>query len=84
MTRLRRLAISLIKSKGARSIAQKMRQLTFNSRAVFDYFRMTQNVCAPAPSNWNKFTVVEWIVNLSFDQKSGYKSIGGQLLTQIA
>jgi predicted transposase YbfD/YdcC len=51
MTRLRRFAISLIKSKGARNVAQKMRQLTFNARAVFDYFRMTQNSCAPAALN---------------------------------
>jgi predicted transposase YbfD/YdcC len=51
MTRLRRLAISLIKSKGARSIAQKMRQLTFNARTVFDYFRMTKSSCASAPLN---------------------------------
>jgi predicted transposase YbfD/YdcC len=48
MTRLRRLAIGLIKSKGARSVAQKMRRLTFRTRMVFDYFRMTENSCAPA------------------------------------
>jgi predicted transposase YbfD/YdcC len=51
MTRLRRLAISIIKSKGARSVAQKMRRLTFNVRAVFDYFRMTKNSCAVATAN---------------------------------
>jgi len=48
ITRLRRFAISLIKSKGVRSVAQKMRQLTRNIRLVFDYLRMTQNAC---PSN---------------------------------
>jgi len=43
MTRLRRFAISLIKSKGVRSVAQKMRQLTRNVRTVFVYLHMTQN-----------------------------------------
>ncbi|HHH76368.1 MAG TPA: ISAs1 family transposase [Phycisphaerae bacterium] len=43
ITRLRRFAISIIKSKGVRSVAQKMRQLTLNVRAVFDYLHMTQN-----------------------------------------
>jgi len=46
ITRLRRFAIGVIKSKGVRSIAQKMRQLTFNVRLVFDYLRMTENSCA--------------------------------------
>jgi predicted transposase YbfD/YdcC len=45
ITRLRRFAISLIKSKGVRSVAQKMRQLTRNIRLVFDYLRMTENSC---------------------------------------
>jgi predicted transposase YbfD/YdcC len=48
ITRLRRFAISLIKSKGVRSVAQKMRQLTRNVRLVFDYLRMTKNSCASA------------------------------------
>lgn len=43
MTRLRRFAIGLIKSKGVRSVAQKMRQLSFNVRIVFDYLKMTKN-----------------------------------------
>jgi predicted transposase YbfD/YdcC len=43
ITRLRRFAIGLIKSKGVRSVAQKMRQLTRNVRLVFDYLRMTKN-----------------------------------------
>jgi predicted transposase YbfD/YdcC len=51
ITRLRRFAISLIKSKGTRSVAQKMRRLAFNARAVFDYFRMTKNSCASADAN---------------------------------
>jgi predicted transposase YbfD/YdcC len=49
ITRLRRLAISIIKSKGARSVAQKMRQLMRNIRLVFDYLRMTRNSCASTP-----------------------------------
>ena len=43
MTRLRRFAISVIKSNGVRSVAQKMRQLNRNTRLVFDYLRMTAN-----------------------------------------
>ena len=45
ITRLRRFAIGVIKSKGARSVAQKMRELTRNVRLVFDYLRMTTNSC---------------------------------------
>jgi len=48
ITRLRRFAITLIKAKGARSVAQKMRQLTRNVRLVFDYLRMTKNSCVAA------------------------------------
>jgi predicted transposase YbfD/YdcC len=48
ITRLRRFAISIIKAKGVRSVAQKMRQLTRNVRLVFDYLRMTENSCASA------------------------------------
>jgi predicted transposase YbfD/YdcC len=45
ITRLRRFAISIIKSKGVRSVSQKMRQLMRNVRLVFDYLRMTKNSC---------------------------------------
>jgi hypothetical protein len=48
ITRLRRFAIGVIKSKGVRNVAQKMRQLTLNVRLVFDYLRMTDNSCVPA------------------------------------
>jgi len=48
ITRLRRFAIGVIKSKGVRSVAQKMRELTRNVRLVFDYLRMTKNSCVPA------------------------------------
>jgi predicted transposase YbfD/YdcC len=51
MTRLRRFAISIIKSKAVRSVAQKMRQLMGNVRLVFDYLRMTENSCAAASRN---------------------------------
>lgn len=43
MTRLRRFAIGLIKSKGEKKISKKMRQLNKNSRAVLDYLRITSN-----------------------------------------
>ena len=46
ITRLRRFAIGVIKSRAkARSVAQKMRELTRNVRLVFDYLRMTENSC---------------------------------------
>jgi hypothetical protein len=45
ISRLRRFAIGVIKSKGARSVARKMRQLDRNMRLVFDYMRMTKNSC---------------------------------------
>jgi len=50
MTRLRRFAIGLIKSKAVRSVAQKMRQLSFNVRIVFDYLKMTKNSHPRAPA----------------------------------
>ena len=50
VTRLRRFAIGLIKSKGPKSVAQKMRQLNKNTRLVFDYLRMTNNSCAARPT----------------------------------
>lgn len=48
ITRLRRFAIGLIKSKGVKSVAQKMRQLNKNTRAVLDYLKMTGNSQAKA------------------------------------
>ena len=51
ITRLRRFAIGVIKSRGARSVAQKMRQLTRHVRLVFDYLRMTENSCACRRAN---------------------------------
>ena len=50
ITRLRRFAIGLIKSKGVSSVAQKMRQLSCNVRMVLDYLRMSANSCAAANS----------------------------------
>ena len=43
ITRLRRFAVSIIKSKGVKSVAQKMMELARNTRLVSDYLRMTQN-----------------------------------------
>lgn len=48
ISRLRRFAIGIIKAKGVRSVARKMRELTCNVRLVFDYLRMTKNACASA------------------------------------
>jgi predicted transposase YbfD/YdcC len=50
ISRLRRFAIGVIKSKGVRSVAQKMRELTRNVRLVFDYLKMTKNSCTRVPS----------------------------------
>lgn len=47
ISRLRRFAVGLIKSKGVPSVAQKMRQLAMNVRAVLDYLRMTKNSSVP-------------------------------------
>ena len=45
MTRLRRFAVGILKSfqKPNQSIAEMMRKLSFNTRLVFDYLRMTRN-----------------------------------------
>jgi len=43
IARLRRFAVGLIKSKNVTSVAQKMRMLAMNPRAVLDYLRMTDN-----------------------------------------
>jgi len=43
MTRLRRFAIGLIKSKSRDSVAATLRKLSRNVRHVFDYLRMTDN-----------------------------------------
>lgn len=45
ITRFRRFAVSLIKRKKPRSVAQKMRELSWNVRSVFDLLKMTQNSC---------------------------------------
>ena len=50
ITRLRPFAISIIKLKGARSTAQKTRDLNRNTRLVFDYLRMANNACVAAPA----------------------------------
>jgi len=42
ITRLRRFAISIIKLKGARSVAQEMRQLSRNVRLVLGACRVSQ------------------------------------------
>ncbi len=43
ITRLRRFAVGLVKSKGVKNISKKMRQLNKNTRVVLDYFKMTKN-----------------------------------------
>lgn len=45
ITRLRRFAVGILKSfqKPAQSIAEMMRKLSFRTRLVFDYLRLTQN-----------------------------------------
>ena len=41
ITRLRRFAIGLLKSKGVSNVTQKMRQLSFSSRSVLDCLKIT-------------------------------------------
>ena len=48
ISRLRRFAISVIKSRKVRSVAQTMRQLNRNMRLLFDYLHMTKNSCPVA------------------------------------
>ena len=43
ITALRRFAIGLLKLKASGSVAQKMRQLSFKTRAVLDVLKMTNN-----------------------------------------
>ena len=50
MTRLRRFAIGLIKSKGVTGVSKKMRQLNKNTRAVLDYLKITNNMTKPCVS----------------------------------
>jgi len=45
MTRIRRFAVGLYKSKGVKNVAQKMRQLMMSPRTVLDYMKMTKNSC---------------------------------------
>jgi len=47
MTRLRRFAIGLIKSKGIKGVSKKMRQLNKQTRAVLDYLKITNNRIKP-------------------------------------
>jgi len=46
ISRLRRFAIGLLKSKKTKSVAQKMRQLNRDIRLVFDDLCMTKNACS--------------------------------------
>ena len=48
ITRLRRFAVGILKSfqKPKQTIAELMRTLSFRTRLVFDYLRMTKNSCA--------------------------------------
>ena len=54
ITRLRRFAIGIIKSKECSSVAQKMRELNRNTRLVFNYLKMTENACPPGGYNMIK------------------------------
>ena len=47
MTRLRRFAIGLIKSKKIKGVSKKMRKLNKNTRAVLDYLKITNNTVKP-------------------------------------
>lgn len=51
ITRLRRFAVGILKSfqKPTQSIAELMRKLSFRTRLVFDYLRMTNNSATVSP-----------------------------------
>jgi len=42
MSRLRRFAVGLLKSRGVKNIRKKIRQMASRTRMVFDYLRMTE------------------------------------------
>ncbi len=46
ITRLRRFAVGIIKSKGVSNLAHKMRQLHRSTRLVFEFMLMYDNTCA--------------------------------------
>jgi len=43
ISRMRRFAISVIKAISSKGVAETMRDLTMNTRMVFDYLKMTKN-----------------------------------------
>lgn len=51
MTRLRRFAVGLLKSRGVKNITHKMQQMAYKARMVFDYLRMTKKY-------WNETVAV--------------------------
>ena len=46
MTRLRRFAVGLLKSRGIKNVSQKIRQMVMSPRIVLDYMKMTKNSCS--------------------------------------
>jgi predicted transposase YbfD/YdcC len=49
VTRLRRFAIGLIKTRGAACVATAMRRLNRNTRLLLDYLALTRNAAKPTP-----------------------------------
>jgi len=47
ISRLRRFAVGLLKSKGVTNISKKIRQIAANTRMIYDYFRMTKKYGDP-------------------------------------
>lgn len=48
ITRMRRFAVGLLKSSGVKNITQKMQQMAYKVRMVFDYLRMTKKYWSDA------------------------------------
>ncbi len=46
MSRLRRFAVGLLKSRGVKNVSKKIRQMASRTRMVFDYLRMTKKYAA--------------------------------------
>ena len=65
MTRLRRFAVGLIKSEGVRSVAQKMRELTLNTRLVYDLLftvaSSLRRLVFPISQDGRRSTMSHWI-----------------------
>lgn len=70
VTRLRRFAIGLIKSKGIKIVSKKMRQLSKKMRSVLDYLKITNNrTKSCSASTWLKNELTLMVLLRRFKNK---------------